>query len=56
MISIMISQIYGTRIQLVIAPASKDLFKALYMKRNRVEKLIREDVNVISYEFESKNL
>lgn len=50
------STVLNTKINLIFAVDSKDLFNSLSMQRNSIDKSIRSDVNGIRYEIERKNI
>ena len=43
-------------VDLIVCTDSKDIFKTLSTQRNSVDRSIRSDVNVIRYDFETKQV
>ena len=50
------SKLFGMQVKLSVALDTKDLYNSFSTQRNSIDKSIRSDVNVIRYEFETKNV
>lgn len=48
--------LFGIDISIIIALDSRDLYTSLSTQRNSIDNLIRADINVLRYEFETKNV
>ena len=51
-----VSAILGINVKLLVATESKDLFNSLSTQRNSIDKLIRADVNLIRFEYETHSV